>query len=198
MLSVFTKLLYLGYASFFFILNTFAGVIGAIWLIALGDWKKALAGIGVAVFGYLASFIIAIYMLPGTMISLFGNFLHNKKIYVISHFVIFCGILLSFSLLTSWPYMIMNGITKNFHGNFVLPYVLLGYSAATSLFVVHAQQAQAKDPQMNLICWFVCVFTIIYGMFNFIFKMEALFGFLQLVLLLYTSIVETVRWLRRN
>ena len=43
MLSVFTKLLYSGYASFFFILNTFAGVIGAIWLIALGDWKKALA-----------------------------------------------------------------------------------------------------------------------------------------------------------
>ena len=89
-------------------------------------------------------------------------------------------------------------VLQNFHGNFVLPYVLLGYSAATSLFVVHAQQAQAKDPQMNLIWWFVCVFTIIYGMFNFIFKMEALFGFLQLVLLLYTSIVETVRWLRRN
>ena len=41
---------------FFFILNTFAGVIGAIWLIALGDWKKALAGIGVAVFGYLTKF----------------------------------------------------------------------------------------------------------------------------------------------
>lgn len=120
----------------FSILNAFGGIVAAIWLIAIGDWKTLIVGVVLVVF---SSHSIAILMLPGAAFSVIAAAVGAKTNMrgMMFYSAAFINNLYIVVVITVWcigVLMIFMALYSKAHASSISPYLLGSYGPALGVW----------------------------------------------------------------
>lgn len=141
------------------LLNYFGVVIGAIWLLATGNWEIV---VGSIVIYFVSSFILALVMMIPLPIQLLGVHLGNKGYHKLMIILSFIGLMITSFICTYWVLYVLS-LVFTFHDELnisIIPLLLLGYALATAPFVKMAQ-GEDKDSAGTFVTLFVLQITFI-------------------------------------
>jgi len=174
-------------------LNLFAGFIGGLWLIILGEWKLVIGGILASiVFPFFYSFIGLITM-PLTAL---GEYLINKKKIILSNIIIFISLSIQNLVAIFWILWVFLIATSyaNYKAISIIPCLLLGWSIAIEPFAYMAkgESADAYGTWLTIILlmasYIILCLTYILGIFPIsLFIILFLIIFMQIYLLKMAS-----------
>ncbi len=141
------------------LLNYFGVIIGAIWLLATGNWEIV---VGSIIIYFISSFILALVMMIPLPIQLLGVHLGNKGYHKLMIILSFIGLMITSFICTYWVLYILS-LAFTFHDELnisIIPLLLLGYALATAPFVKMAQ-GEDKDSAGTFVTLFVLQITFI-------------------------------------
>lgn len=135
-----------GVVALLTIFNYFAGFIGGIWLLILGEWS-------IVVFGLIASFgmpwIYAIIMLPMWALALLMNYFAERKNKIPTLLISFiCALYTNFVILL-WVYLVFDWLVIQMYEQGVynlVPLIIWAYSVAISPLGYMARGEPADSP----------------------------------------------------
>lgn len=129
MLSILKTILGSTLLLIFWLINAFGGVVGAIWLIAVGFGKYVFLGLIATI---LAPYILGLLYLVVTPVGLLAFHLSKKiKNHTLALLPIFPTLILNFIILSLWVYFITSHMFIP-AGVSIIPVLLWGYSVITA------------------------------------------------------------------
>ncbi|MEK6953092.1 MAG: hypothetical protein AABX29_08835 [Nanoarchaeota archaeon] len=139
------------------IFNYFAGFIGGIWLLILGEWP-------IVVFGFIASFIMpwlyAIAMLPMlALVPLFNRFAERKN-KILTLPIGFIGALYTNFIILLWVYLVFDVLVIQMYEQGVhnlVPLIIWAYSVTTSplSYMARGESAESTGTTRGLFLGFI-------------------------------------------
>lgn len=120
----------------FSILNALGGIVAAIWLLAIGDWKTLIVGVILVVF---SSHSIAILMLPGAAFSAITVAVGTRTNMrgVMFYSAVFINNLYIVVVITAWCIGVLTlfmALCSKAHASSILPYLLGSYAPALGVW----------------------------------------------------------------
>ncbi len=115
----------------FLLLNTLGAVVAGIWLLAIGEWRPLLVGIGMMFAGI---FLISFALMPGMLVSAGGIALHEKggMLRPIGWLLMVTGLLWTFLIMTAWAGQLsLEYFTSKSSKETFWPLLIWSYSVAT-------------------------------------------------------------------
>lgn len=182
--QIFRKLIEVSVSSIVF-LNYFAGIIGAIWLLFLGEWRLVL---GAIIFYFVSFWILSLLLLIPMPFSYLGIYLEKKNFIFLALIGLFMGLLLTSAISSGWVVTILSSIYSNQdNGINLIPLILGGYAIGTKPFLTMARGEDA-DSEGTFVTLYVVQITYVIGAILMLIGLEGLTIPIAIILILVADV----------
>jgi hypothetical protein len=149
------------------LLNLFGGIVGAVWLLFLGQWQLFVYGL---LLGIFPTFLVFIPMLPGVLLTGAAAWAVESKQYLLGWLSAALGSVWIFAVVTCWCVFVFLSFTSVRHyGQPALPFLLSAYAIATAPWTYMASKERAAESSATTIATLAtcvgCALLIIEGLF---------------------------------
>lgn len=132
------------------LLNVLGGIVGAVWLMFLGQWGALGIALIATIFGAM---VCGLALMPGMLITAPALFLYEKGgVARISSFpLFFAGLLWTFAVMSGWAVIWYGYFLKRADASSLVPMLLIAFSVATGPWGYMAQkEAQSGNEYSSI------------------------------------------------
>lgn len=134
------------------VLNALGGLVGGIWLIAVGEWPIP---VGVLIAYFISTYLISFALLLAMPFQALGVYFSNKKYSLLMFISLFLGLLITSAVSIAWVLGTFYWVVSLYEGGLPLwPLLLVGYALATGPFAYMAR-GESEDSHGT----YIAVFT---------------------------------------
>jgi len=146
------------------LLNFLGGIVGAIWLMAMGEWGVLGVALMATIFGAIAC---GFALMPGMLIAAPAILLYEKggAARIASYPLMLIGLLWTFAVMSVWALGWFAYFLKRADGSSLVPMLLVAFSVATGPWAYMAQkESQGGNDQSSFTTFFLhlaCAFLFV-------------------------------------
>ncbi len=137
------------------LLNFLGGIVGAIWLMVLGEWGALGIALVATIFGAI---VCGFALMPGMLVTAPAILMHEKggAARIASYPLMFVGLLWTFAVMSAWSLLWFAYFLKRADASSLVPMLLIAFSVATGPWVYMAQkEAQGGNDQSSFTTFFL-------------------------------------------
>lgn len=123
------------------VLNFLSGIVGSVWLVAVGHWFLPIATLLVGAFAIMA---IGIALLPGMLLLAPGAALAERSKILVAPFLL-AGSAWTSIVMTAWCVGVFHWLLRETRGEHLIPTLLLAYATASGPWTYMAAKESQQD-----------------------------------------------------